>query len=265
MIKVYEKGNELVEENRTLLMTNQYMSVFFFLDGKPLEHTDKINYALKCQNEYGVLLAMEVRPYSLLLFGEGKCCQELFDWMIENEYQFDSYLCGKQTGDEVTEYLNGRYDYHFSECLAMDFMEAVEITEPSDKEVVHAVKEDIDDIYECMLNFVIDCNLTDEIDRNRIMDEIESYRVIHRDCHVVSVARLSPSGEKDMKITNVYTRNQYRGQSLARKVVNSLKNEIIESGRIATLNVDRNNPVTNHLYRALGFRPLFSQGQYRQE
>ena len=47
-------------------------------------------------------------------------------------------------------------------------------------------------------------------------------------------------------------------------MVNTIKNEILTAGKTAALNVDRRNPVTNHLYRALGFEPVFAQGEYRR-
>ena len=31
---------------------------------------------------------------------------------------------------------------------------------------------------------------------------------------------------------------------------------------VATLNVDKKNPISNHLYASLGFKKLFSQGVY---
>lgn len=61
----------------------------------------------------------------------------------------------------------------------------------------------------------------------------------------------------------MYTRDAYRGKGYARKVVNTLKNEILSAGRRAVLNVDRNNPISYHLYASLGFRRVFSQGEYR--
>lgn len=48
------------------------------------------------------------------------------------------------------------------------------------------------------------------------------------------------------------------------KVVNSAKNEILASGKRATLNVDRKNPVSYHLYLLLGFERMFSQGEFRR-
>ena len=78
------------------------------------------------------------------------------------------------------------------------------------------------------------------------------------------MASLSPGTDADMRIGYVYTPNAYRGRGYARKVVNSLKNEILASGKIATLNVDRKNPISNHLYSSLGFKRVFSQGEYRK-
>ena len=40
-------------------------------------------------------------------------------------------------------------------------------------------------------------------------------------------------------------------------------NEIIDSGRIAVLNVDQKNPVSYHLYTSMGFRKIFSQGVFK--
>lgn len=70
--------------------------------------------------------------------------------------------------------------------------------------------------------------------------------------------------QTDIKITNVYTRDAYRGKGCARKVVNTMKNEILAAGKTATLNVDRNNPITCHLYTSLGFKRIFSQGEFRR-
>ena len=58
--------------------------------------------------------------------------------------------------------------------------------------------------------------------------------------------------------------NEYRGKGYARKVVAALQNEILDSGCKAVLNVDKNNPISNALYKSLGFIKLFSHGEYRR-
>ncbi|MCR5564764.1 MAG: GNAT family N-acetyltransferase, partial [Gammaproteobacteria bacterium] len=75
-------------------------------------------------------------------------------------------------------------------------------------------------------------------------------------------AKLSQYPDASYKIAFVYTRDEYRGKGYARKVVNSVKNEILDKGFVATLNVDQKNPISNHLYESLGFKKVFSQGVY---
>ena len=62
----------------------------------------------------------------------------------------------------------------------------------------------------------------------------------------------------------IITRDEYRGKGYARKVVNTMKNEIINTGMIATLNVDQNNPISNHLYKSLGFKKVYGRGMYKK-
>ena len=76
------------------------------------------------------------------------------------------------------------------------------------------------------------------------------------------MAKIAPSSSTSKKISDVYTRDEFRSLGLARKVVGSVLNEIVDKGMIATLNVDQKNPITNHLYSSLGFKKLFSQSVY---
>ena len=76
----------------------------------------------------------------------------------------------------------------------------------------------------------------------------------------MAISRKSPESDQSTRISMVYTRPEYRNQGLGRKVVNYLKNEILNEGKIATLNVDQANPISNHLYKSLGFKKVFSRG-----
>ena len=78
------------------------------------------------------------------------------------------------------------------------------------------------------------------------------------------MARIAPATQDDLRLVLVYTRDEYRGRGYARKGVNSAKNEILAAGKRVTLNVDRKNPISNHLYSSLGFKRVFSQGEYRK-
>ena len=82
--------------------------------------------------------------------------------------------------------------------------------------------------------------------------------------YIIQLLPGAPATGDDLRLVLVYTRDEYRGRGYARKVVNSAKNEIVASGKRATLNVDRKNPVSYHLYLSLGFERMFSQGEFRR-
>ena len=264
MIQIYESGAAFLAENRTFLDTNPQISAFMVLDAPLLTETGKINYAAKCERDGKTLLAMKVEPYHLQLFGDADCVGELLDFLMRGGYEIQNYLCEKTLGDAAAREMEARFGIRYEEALAMEFMEAKEITEPSSPEVEAANEGDLDEIYACMERFLVECNLQDRPSREAMRRSIGDFRVIRADGRIASVGKAVRDIGESMRITNVYTREAYRGKGYARKVVNTIKNEILTAGKTAALNVDRRNPVTNHLYRALGFEPVFAQGEYRR-
>ena len=264
MIQIYESGAAFLAENRTFLDTNPQISAFMVLDAPLLTETGKINYAAKCERDGKTLLAMKVEPYHLKLFGDADCVGELLDFLMRGGYEIQNYLCEKTLGDAAAREMEARFGIRYEEALAMEFMEAKEITEPSSPEVEAANEGDLDEIYACMERFLVECNLQDRPSREAMRRSIGDFRVIRADGRIASVGKAVRDVNESMRITDVYTRETCRGKGYARKVVNTIKNEILAAGKTATLNVDRRNPVTNHLYRALGFKPVFAQGEYRR-
>ena len=135
---------------------------------------------------------------------------------------------------------------------------------PSAPEVEPAREDDLDEIFDCAQRFVADCGLLDKPEKESFRKVLDSIRVIRADGKIVSMARIAPATGDDLRLALVYTRDEYRGKGYARKVVNSAKNEILASGKRVTLNVDRKNPVSYHLYLSLGFERMFSQGEFRR-
>ena len=264
MITLYENGQAFLDANRDYLNTKPYASVFFFADAPLLTHSDRINYAMKITQGEKALLALKTEPYNLLLFGAPECVPELAACLFGNGYDIKNFHGEERVGDRMAKILWDQYGLIYTEALAMDFLEAREVTEPSSEEVETAGPEDLDEICACMERFIIDCGLLDKVNRERTEATITAFRVLRRDGRIVSMAKGVPSEGSDIRITDVYTRNEYRGQGLARKVVNTLKNEILAEGKLATLNVDKKNPISYHIYQELGFKRKFSQGEYRR-
>lgn len=265
MIHVYANGTDCVEENREMLSANPYQSQFFSLDAPQIKQSTKHDYAIAAASGEKRLLCMKLSPYSLLLFGNGDLAEELFGYLISNDYEVGSLLGGEALCDQVTEMLQSRFGISYYEALAMDFMEAREVTEESCPDVEIPKEADLEELVECKACFVVDCGLNDTVDVERTRNRLQEYRILRRDGKIVSMASVGAATPDALKIANVYTRPEYRGRGLARLVVNTAKNEILSQGKTATLNVDKKNPITNHLYRSLGFQPVFSQGEYRRE
>ena len=224
-----------------------------------LKQADKINYALRCEQGDKRLLALKIEPYNLLLFGEEARVPELLRFLFDGGYEIKNYLCASELGYVLMQKMQS-YGRCYEEALAMDFMEARSITEPSAPEVETAREDDLDEIFDCAQRFVSDCGLLDKPEKEPFRKILDSFRIIRADGKIVSMARIAPATQDDLRLVLVYTRNEYRGNGYARKVVNSAKNEILTSGKRATLNVDRKNPVSYHLYLSLGFERMFSQG-----
>ena len=79
MIKEYENGNQLVDDNRLFLDENKYMSMFFYLDAGLLTEINENNYGLKVEDNNHKLVALKVERYNLLLYGDVECLDELMN------------------------------------------------------------------------------------------------------------------------------------------------------------------------------------------
>lgn len=263
MIREYANGEELLKAHQAFLNTNPELSMFFTLDAPLLKETNAENYAVKAGDGEEVLLFLKVVPFSVLVFGSEKAAPEMVDYLMSRHYVVDSLLGSEAVCDRISQLLV-KFGIEMEESLAMDFMEAREMTSPSCPEVEIPTEVDLDEIVECMQNFVRNCGLRDAVVRETIQKQLADFRILRKDGRIASMARYSPATGTKMKISYVYTRPEYRGQNIARKLVNTVKNEILEQGMIAVLNVDKKNPISNHLYTSLGFTKVFSQGQYFQ-
>ena len=262
MIIKYNNGKDFVLENKSFLDKNKYMSSLFYIDAKVLNEVNLKNYVLKVINNDKELIGLKVEPYNLLLYGAKECLKELLEYLNDNDYEYKGVMCSTEIGEELIKVAKDiiRKDYFLK--IGMDFMEATECFEESANEVKVASSADLDDIYHNSISFIKDCGLTDKVDKDKIAKRLSNYRVFKIDGKVVSMAAFSYDTIDSLRITHVYTVPKYRGKGYARKVVNAVKNEIILMGKIATLNVDQANPISNHLYKSLGFKKVFSQGIY---
>lgn len=256
MIINYNNGKEFILDNKLVLDTNKYLAVFFNIDARILNEVDKKNYAIKVIKNEDVLLAIKVMPYNLLLFGSKNCINELFNYLNENNYEYGTIICETCVGDELI------HHHSYQLMIGMDFMECREKTKETSKKVLTATIDDLDELYQLSFDFFKDCGLPDIPNKEKMATYITRFKVIKENGHIVSMASYAEDTDNSYRLTHVYTKPEARGKGYARLVCNAIKNEILDLGKVATLNVDQKNPISYHLYLSLGFKKLFSQGIY---
>ena len=262
MIKVYSCGKDFINDNSNFLNINKYMSSFFYLDAELFLNPNKDNYAISCENDGKTLLAMKVEPYNLMLYGDKECLKELLSYLTNNYYNYSNIMCSTDIGDSLIKEASLIVKRNYYLYIGMVFMEAKEKTFESSDIVEVATINDANKIYDLSVNFFKDCGLPDRPNIEKIKANINHYRVLRINNEIVSMAAYSYDTDNSCRITHVYTIKECRGNGFARTVVNTLKNEILNMGKIATLNVDQANPISNHLYETLGFKKIYSQGIY---
>lgn len=263
MIKDYRNGNSFLTDYSELLSQNIEQTKLFLLDAKSMEHTDIQNYIVCAKDKDEYLVSLKTEPYSTMFYGSKRLIPELIDYLIKMEYGFERYLCEYGLGRELQSYLS-QNGIDFNESLSMDDMECTTVTEPDSDDVEIATEQDVDEVYGCLIKFFADCNLVERPYKPEVKENIRLFRLIRVDGKIVSFAKISQRTEDSKTITCVYTRDEYRGKGYASRIVNTCKNEIIVEGKKATLVVDKNNPVSSHIYYSLGFLPTYSISEYRK-
>lgn len=252
----YESGTDFINDNREFIDENKYMATFFYYDAKIINSVDQNNYIFKVVNDNHKLLAMKVEPYDLMLYGSYECVDAIINYLKNNNYSFNKVLCSTEIGDKLVN------NHNFKLKIGMDFMKATMVSEESCSNVIQASKEDVDSLVKYCSDFLKECRVDGIVNKENILKYINSFRLIKINGEIVSFAKMGEPSDGAIRISYVYTNPSFRGMGYARKVVNYVKNEIIENGYVATLNVDRANPISNHIYSSLGFNMVFSQGEY---
>ncbi len=264
MITVYEKGEHFYLENKDFLLTNMYTAVFFRIDCELLKETNKEEYAIMAEANNKKLVALRKLPYSTLFYGDEQLVSEMVDFLLQQQYVIKDILCILPLGDVIINQLNSKGNNYYKH-LAMDYMLCKQSVYPSSACVNKPSIEDVDELVELCRTFAIEVQLTPTENKEKIIKQLDEFRIIKEDGKIVAMATVSESTGEDKRIAYVYTRPEYRGKKLAKKVVANIVNETLEKGIYLSLNVDQENPISNQLYKSLGFTKIFSQALFKEK
>ncbi|MFD6447223.1 GNAT family N-acetyltransferase [Promicromonospora sp. NPDC060204] len=79
------------------------------------------------------------------------------------------------------------------------------------------------------------------------------------DGEVVQLTGALPPSFGVVRIGPVYTPREHRGRGYARALVADVAQRVLDDGHRVCLYTDKGNPVSNHVYAAIGFEPVLDQ------
>lgn len=257
MIRFYKNGKEFFEDNQKIIEENSLETSFFKLNSKFINSFNRRNYCFKVQKEASYLLVMRLDDFSLLLFGDKKLMKIAVDVICDYHLYFYGVLASKDLVEEFFTYLIKRRGGSSFIRHKMDMMYLEELKVSPTMNVVNATDEDYDKIVEFNLIFSKEV-LGEEPYKpyilSKVKEELLSYYLLKVDNEIVSCAKITREDEKNAAISAVYTLPIHRNKGYSREVVSYISKLILDKGKIPYLYVDKENPISNHLYTKIGFK-----------
>lgn len=256
MIKFYCSGKEFLAENKEILEEYPLETVFFEVNAKAIEHANLNDFLVRLQVGGKYLIAVHNSHYPMVISGDSSLCAELAREVYGRKLTFDKILGCLDTCEAfLAEY--GKFVVCTHEINhAMDIMRCDRVLTDNVDGVERPSDNDIDELARLIADFTAEA-LGDSADvekvKKYVAERLKMFVVIRCCGKIVSLASLKRETDKLACIADVYTLPSYRLKGLSCKAVTYLTKEIIASGRLAYLFVDKNNPVSNHLYTKIGY------------
>ncbi len=185
----------------------------------------------------------------------------LVDWLIENGHAADGASGPAPHGRDVASLLAARTGGALELCMGDVLYELTELREarrPSGSARL-AVEDDHAVVTRFLADFTTELNLPHSGDpaagaRGGIAEQAF---FLWDDGGPVSLARIGRRTPSGASIGPVYTPPEARGRGYASAITGHVTQRLLASGlRFVCLFADRNNPTSNRIYQALGFRAL---------
>lgn len=251
MVTFYKNGQDFYNENKNIINENEIQTPFLKLNALSIENFDCYNYCIKITNDDKYLLCVSKYPYSMLIFGDIELIPELANIIFISNLKYSQILAMNDLTLKFIEETNKLIDYKFTTINDMDLL-IYETPNNISCSYQQGTLEDIDQISELF-----------DLFQQEVFGEYfngcinpEEFYFIKENDKIISILKKTRELEQSVSLSIVYTREEYRNLGYCQRLVSSVSNDLLKSGKKVLLFVDRNNPISNHLYLKVGFKPL---------
>ena len=257
MYTLYKTGKDFLDENINLIRNDPLGTIFFEGNAMMIGCCDDKNFALRVEVGVEVLIHIRLDGFPLVLYGSERCVEELAQVVTKYKLQFTKTIGHYELMDKFLTCYEQIVGGSHKVNLYMDVMYCEKVNPCNVTEVEQAMAEDAEEIARMYAEFLSEAvgeNATWGEKILQIKQEIELFVLIRVTGEIVSIASRKDSGYGLQRISNVYTKPQYRNKGYSRKVVTYLTEQVLNSGDLPCLHVDQHNPVSNHLYQKIGYK-----------
>lgn len=251
MIKYYKNGYEFYQENKNIIEENLIETSFFKLNYPSIDDFSSLDYCIKIIEGSSYLIALNKHPYNLLLFGNYLLCDKLAYEIYTHNLNINGVLASEELTNSFITHYTKYAKCEFDDAVSMGLLISNTLNEINDAKKIN--ENDLEQIKQFNNQFHLEIYNHLPYDTNININEFYVYK---ENNEIVSMAKRTREEDTICAISLVYTPIKHRGKGYAKKVVSTIRNDIVKSGKTAYLYVDNNNPISTHLYYSIGFSLL---------
>ncbi|BCN30671.1 GNAT family N-acetyltransferase [Anaeromicropila herbilytica] len=232
------------------------------------ENQDSYLFGKIVNGDDALIVFCNILPYKLLIYSEEKEVKEdamelLARYILEHNIEINGVNSNSIYTTAFIEQYRKLTNVEFKQILAMDIMElrelsSVDLTKGHSR-LANAKDRDLMAQWESEFAFEA---LGEVIDPNRILEKVERqiehqvfYLFENEENEIVSMAAPARKLIHGTCINYVYTPKKYRGRNYAMTNMYHLCNQLLKDGnQFVTLFVDKTNPISNRVYKKIGFQ-----------
>lgn len=280
-VKIYNTVKEFLSENEELLLEKEAVTQLIlnncFVNKDKEVKREFIFGRVEGNNKNIKLIFLNATPFNLLVHSVDsntlEAVEALVNYLIDKNIGIRGINANKKICNEFVDFYEGKTGDRFNEYLAMDIMEISkitrEITLPKGK-FREARFEDRDTLIDWNVKFVKEA-LNENIGYEEIEDKLDE-RIKNKSIYVfeddknmlMSMAAVSRQLVNGVSINLVYSCKEARGKGYGIAVMYNLSKEYLQRGnKFCTLFVDKKNPISNSVYKKIGYKILEDNYDYR--
>lgn len=266
MFKKYASGAEFLAENQPILDANPLSTCFIRGNAAGIDKCSEDQYIFQFFEDKESLIALCLKPWSLLLHGSPALCGEAARVLAAHNLTFSGVQAELPLAGEFLEEYEKLCGGTHQIKLSMDIMYAEAVRQQDISGVRRCTVDDLMEVAELSIGFMRDAlqeEKTTEEMIAAIKDCIGDFYCIKDHGKIVSIAKMVRIEEKMAGLSYVYTKRDFRNRGFSRKVVACVTKAILDANKIPYLFVDKTNPVSNHLYTAIGY--VYDSPKYEVE